>query len=125
MIGQRNCKDIGVALVVEDNIMIALGIEAFLEDLGVSNCLIANTVESALTILDLRDIKFGVIDVDLGGVTSRDVAMALRARGLPFVFATGYGEALPMTVDFPGVPVLTKPFAFHALAAALVEVGVL
>jgi DNA-binding response OmpR family regulator len=118
-------SELAVALIVEDNIMIALEVEAFLEDLGVTNCFIASTVESALAILDLRDITFGVVDVDLGGVTSDDVAEALSARNLPFLFATGYGEALPIMAGYPNVPVLMKPFTPKAMATALGAIGVL
>jgi len=118
-------KHIGVALVVEDNIMIALDIESVLQDLGVPNCFIANSVESALAVLETREIAFAVVDVDLGGVTSEEVVAALDARDLPFALATGYGEVPPGLASHGDVPVLMKPFSAETLAMVLKDIGVL
>ncbi|MBT2188732.1 hypothetical protein KK488_17400 [Sphingobium sp. H33] len=104
--------------------MIALDVEAQLEDLGAEGCVIAGTVENALLALDARDIAFAIVDVDLGAETSEEVAATLIARGLPFVFVTGYGDPVPMMASFPDVPVLIKPFKEEALRATLVQIGV-
>ncbi len=117
-------QSLGVVLIVEDNVMIAMDVEAQLEDLGTSGCVIAGTVENALHALDARDIAFAIVDVDLGNETSEEVAAALIARSLPFAFVTGYGEAVPMMASFPEVPVLLKPFTSDALQEMLVRIGV-
>ena len=59
-----------------------------------------------------------VLDVNLAGRLSYPVAELLRSRGVPFMFATGYGVAgLPDALR--GAPVLAKPFRQDQLAAAL------
>ena len=51
-----------------------------------------------------------VLDVNLGAETSVPVARALRASGVPFVFATGYGSDFSLPEDLSGVPVVNKPY---------------
>lgn len=100
-------------------------IEAFLEDLGVPTCFLAGTVENALLVLGAKEIAFAVVDVDLGHETSEGVAVALQARGIPFIFVTGYGNPTPMMARFPAVPSLMKPFDANALHALLARLGIL
>ena len=65
------------------------------------------------------EVDFAVVDVNLGAGHSGQVAETLRARAIPFVFVTGYGERMPMKDRFPDHPVLQKPFAEERLASAL------
>ena len=58
-----------------------------------------------------------VLDINLGQGTSAPVAGELERRGVPFVFATGYGEAADLPGHFRAAPVVRKPYT----AAALVE----
>lgn len=120
----REAAGARAALIVEDNVIIAMEIDAFLEDFGVAERFVAGTVENALLVLQARDIGFAVVDVDLGAETSEDVALALHERGLPFVFSTGYDGRNPMVARFPGVPLLTKPFSANMLYRALRQIGV-
>jgi len=46
------------------------------------------------------------------------VAELLRQKGLPFIFATGYGEA-GVSIQCASAPLLTKPFTPQDLAKAL------
>ena len=64
-----------------------------------------------------------MLDVSLDGVPSFPVADALAARGVPFVFATGHGEA-GLREDLRGRPALQKPFRLRQLALALAGAGV-
>jgi CheY-like chemotaxis protein len=59
-----------------------------------------------------------VLDVNLHGLNTAPVAQQLKARGIPFVFATGYGLA-GVEPAFRDRPVLTKPFVSLELAAAI------
>jgi two-component SAPR family response regulator len=117
-------RDPGHALIVEDNVIIALEVETFLQDLGVASCFIAGTVENALHVLDARQVAFAIVDVDLGSETSEEVALALQERGLPFLFVTRYGESAPMERNFPDVPALMKPFTPAMLRTALSNLGI-
>ena len=94
-------------LVVEDEPMVSLALQATLVDFG---CDVAGTAARLQPALDLaHDLTFdiAVLDIDLGGTRIDPVAEAIAARGLPVVFVTGYGrDAAPRHV--PG-PVLEKP----------------
>lgn len=61
-----------------------------------------------------------MLDVDLGnGDTSLAVAEALQDREIPFIFATGYGEATAVPERFRRVPVIRKPYTPEALTEAV------
>jgi len=54
----------------------------------------------------------------LEGQLSYPIALALRDRQIPFLFATGYGKS-GVPQDFTRVPVVSKPFGMEELRAAL------
>ena len=62
-----------------------------------------------------------VLDANLNGVSVTPVAEALAARGVPFIFATGYGDAAPAPQGFDA-PLIKKPYDVAQIAAALAEV---
>lgn len=59
-----------------------------------------------------------VLDVNLGAETSEPVARRLSEIGIPFAFATGYGETSKHAERHPQAPILQKPFALDALKEA-------
>lgn len=65
-----------------------------------------------------RDIDAAVLDVNLHGLRSYPAADALGARGIPFVFVTGYGDR-DLRELYPGCPVIPKPYKDIDLIAAL------
>ena len=67
----------------------------------------------------LQAPDFAVLDVNLVGETSFPIAEKLKAAGVPFVFATGYGDDLSMPAEFKGVKIVTKPYEDVDVAAAL------
>ena len=106
-------------LIVEDEPLIAMMLEDFLEVLDKQSAGTADTVTGALARLDAGGVDAALLDVNLrGGETSAPIAEALAARGIPFVFATGGGEE---SVDdrFRDRPRLTKPFTMDGVAKAL------
>ena len=64
------------------------------------------------------EIDLALLDVNLGGRPIFPVADTLKARGVPFAFASGYGEA-GLSEDHRGAAVLQKPFREADLAKAL------
>jgi CheY-like chemotaxis protein len=106
-------------LVVEDEMMIAMLVEDMLADLGCSVVGPAHALDAALE-LAMSDAAFDValLDVNLAGQPVFAVADALRARGVPAIFSTGYGDGGLRDVD-RGAPVLQKPFLAGDLARAL------
>ncbi|HEY5107479.1 MAG TPA: response regulator [Caulobacteraceae bacterium] len=108
-------------LVVEDEMMIAMLVEDMLADLG---CVVvgpAHRLEDALELVRLEPgFDVALLDVNLGGQPVYPLADALRAKGVPAIFATGYADAGLREVD-RGSPVLQKPFRASELATALSE----
>lgn len=109
----------GSALLLEDNLIIALASEDMLRNVGADHVWICSTVPQALRVIETSDVDFGVLDVNLGDTHAGDVAKELSRRGIPFMFVTGYGERSPMRATYPHAPVLQKPFAEERLAIAL------
>lgn len=112
----------GAALVVEDNLIIALDAERLLKELGAETVHVASNVGTALSAIAEQPFRFALLDVELGSATSTRVAAELRQRGIPFVFATGYGETKGLTAEFPGVPVLQKPYDKDAVMRAIAKI---
>lgn len=105
------------ALVVEDEPLVGMMIEDMLMDLGVEVVRLAATLPEAIAGAE-ADIDFALLDINLKGEQSFPAADALRKRGKPFLFVTGYGEQGKHGTDFD-VPVLQKPFTIADLRAAL------
>lgn len=110
-------------LLVEDQMLIALDVEAMLEDHGAGEVATANSVSAALARLADFTPDVAILDVNLGTDTSIAVAEELVRRAIPFVFATGYGETSFIPEAMQTVAVVRKPYdsekLIPALAAAL------
>ena len=112
------------ALILEDNMIIALDMEDILGELGVETVYVAPGKNEARRLVAENDIDLFILDVNLGDETSEDFAADLVAAGKPFLFATGYGEAENLKEKFPATRVLQKPFDYHTLRQTLQELGV-
>ncbi|MEJ8574356.1 HWE histidine kinase domain-containing protein [Microbaculum marinum] len=109
----------GNVLLVEDNMLIALDSEDFLEEMGASKVFLAATVAKAMQVIDSEDIVMAILDVNLGSETSEPVADRLSQADIPFAFATGYGEISSYTEKHPQAPLLQKPFSAENLREAV------
>jgi light-regulated signal transduction histidine kinase (bacteriophytochrome) len=109
-------------LVVEDQMLIAMDLEGMLEQLGLTDVTTANSSADALIKLKRLSPAIAILDVNLGQETSIPVAHALKKRGIPFTFATGYGDSTVVPEEFSGVPVVRKPYDAHQIARALRDV---
>ncbi|MFT2215669.1 response regulator [Rhizobium giardinii] len=78
-------------LIVEDEYLVALHLEDLLREMGHRVLYSASRIDEALQLARTSEIDFAVLDVNLAGVQSFPIADVLRERGIPFVFATGYG----------------------------------
>lgn len=109
-------------LVVEDEMMIAMLIEDMVTDLGHQVVGPAMTLDEALKLAVTAEIDCAILDMNLGhGNFSTPVATVLSERGIPFMFATGYGSAV-LDQTFQNTPILRKPFPMDALARTLASV---
>jgi CheY-like chemotaxis protein len=109
-------------LVVEDEAMVAMMLEDMLSDLGCVVAGSAGNITRGLAFAEDDDFALdaAVLDINLGGEKVFPVAERLVIRGVPFVFATGYGRD-GVTEAFARAPVLSKPFDHRALEAALIS----
>ncbi len=106
-------------LVLEDEALIALTLMDTLRELGCTIVGPASSSSAALDRLEQVTPDLAILDVNLGGSSSAPVAKALRTRGVPFVYCTGYAEpALQIEPDLLA-PMLTKPVDPRELAEAL------
>ena len=105
-------------IVVEDEMMIAMLLEDMLTDLGHTVVGVAGRLDSALDLAREADADMAILDVNLSGEASFPVAKVLAERGLPFMFATGYG-ALGLEAPFQHILTLKKPFELKDLSRAL------
>jgi CheY-like chemotaxis protein len=105
-------------LVVEDELMIRMLLEDMLGELGYTVAAEAGRIDEALQAARTADFDLAILDLNLDGEPVLPVADALVARGMPFVFATGYGErGLPEA--YRDRPTLKKPFQMEGLKQML------
>lgn len=108
-------------LVIEDESLVAMLLETILEDMGCTPVGPVATVEEGLdTVAGDDAIDAALLDVNVAGREVFPIAEALKARGVPFVFSTGYGEGgLPDA--WRGHPTVQKPFTEAAIRDALMK----
>jgi len=108
-------------LVVEDEVMIAMLMEDMLTDLGYEVVGPATRLDEALRLADSADLDMAVLDVNLNGQRSTPIADLLSNRGVPFVFATGYGST-GVEESYGTRHILKKPFSPEDLETAIASV---
>ena len=104
-------------LVAEDEAMIAMLIEDFLDMLGHGITAMVGTVSDGLAAIAKGGFDAAILDVNLGRDKCWPLADALRDRGVPYIFATGGGDAIPAV--HAAAPTLSKPYTMASLENAL------
>ena len=105
-------------LVVEDEPLIAMMLEDFLETLGHTVHATCDSVSTAVDEAEKGGFDVAILDVNLGGENAWPVARKLREKRIPFVIATGgHVEAPP--AEFANVPVIEKPYTVDRVTPAL------
>jgi len=105
-------------LVVEDELMIRMLLEGMLADLGHTVTAEAGGIDEALKLAKDADVDVALLDVNLNGQPITPVVEVLVQRGVPFVFASGYGQR-GVPEAYRTSPTLQKPFQVEALAQAI------
>ncbi|MCB2059517.1 MAG: response regulator [Novosphingobium sp.] len=113
----------GDALIVEDNVLIAMDSENILRELGIERCHIAVSVSEALKVISASPITFALLDICLRDETCEEIATTLEGEGIPFVFASGYDDLSLLSRDFGAVPSIAKPFSTREVRAAIAKLG--
>lgn len=106
------------ALILEDEPIIAFALEDMLESMGCASVLVAARIDEAHALLAGSDVDIAILDVNIHGERSYPVADELVDRGVPFVFATGYGD-MEHPDRYRGIPTVTKPYSVEQLRKAL------
>jgi CheY-like chemotaxis protein len=105
-------------LIVEDEPLIAMMLEDFLDSLGHNVAGVAESVPEALARIDQGGFDAAIVDVHLKGDHVWPVADRLADEGIGFVLATG-GHIEPPPARHANVPVLSKPYTIDSIEPAL------
>jgi PAS domain S-box-containing protein len=107
-------------LVVEDEAVIALELKEALAELGFAVVGPISTIPQAMEEARRGHVHGAVLDLNLAGELTYPVADALAARGIPFIFVTGYRSD---TIDraYAHVAMLEKPIDTRRLGDLLIE----
>lgn len=109
-------------LVVEDEFLIADDVTALLRDVGADVIGPAASLPEAMRLAgDSEHIDAAVLNIDLGGVLVFPLADELQARGVSFLFLTGYGDST-IPDQYAAIPCCRKP---TGAACVLDELNVL
>jgi DNA-binding response OmpR family regulator len=109
------------ALLVEDEIMVAMYVEDLLTELGFEVAGMATNLNQALPLAREGAFDFAVLDINLAGQLSLPVADVLRERGIPFLFASGYGSK-GVREEYRNAIRIQKPFVSRDLAQAIEKI---
>lgn len=108
-------------MIVEDQALIAMDLEASLNESGAVVASVCASAAQALRALESTEIDAAILDFHLAGESSLAVAEALEKRGIPFIFATGQGDETAMPPRFAAKATMRKPYDVNQIMAALGE----
>ena len=111
---RRSCA----ILLVEDEFLIAMDLQAQIESAGYRVIGPAATVAQALSLLDAEAPCAAVLDMNIHGSTSLPIAERLAEAGTPFMFLSGNDKSRVLD-RFSDRAVLTKPINYTQLLAEL------
>ena len=106
-------------LVLEDDVLLAIDAAEALEENGAIVLGPVHRIAAALALLEKERPDAALLDVNIAGATSADVAKRLAAAGVPFVLATGYGGL--SGIEASG-EIVDTPYTHKQLSAALSEI---
>jgi CheY-like chemotaxis protein len=118
MIEERTPGEPVRLLLVEDEALIALMLEDMVEGIGCAVTGLAPRVALGVAMAETGHFDVAILDVNVAGENVEPVAERLAAKGVPFIFATGYGEA-GVPLRYRDRPVVAKPFRPDQLEAAI------
>jgi light-regulated signal transduction histidine kinase (bacteriophytochrome)/CheY-like chemotaxis protein len=102
-------------LVAEDAFLLVTLLQDLFDTLGWQMIGPASRLADALHLARHETFDAALLDVNLDGTMSWDVALALKERGIPFVFGTGYNVAALLPENLAGSPVVGKPYQLSEL----------
>lgn len=112
----------GPVLIVEDNLIIAMDGADMLAALGAAPVYTASNTREAIRLIETHPLAVAILDVNLGDENSLPAAQACLDRGIPIIFATGYGAEGSVMAAFPKTVIVRKPYTIEQIQAALEQV---
>ena len=109
-------------LVLEDEFLIAMDVEQLCRDNGAADVIVAGAL-SGIDLDGSPGFDVAIVDLMLGGVSTLDLARQLRARAIPFVFASGYSSTDDIVAEFTDIPMVPKPYSGADLIEAVAAVA--
>ena len=109
-------------LLVEDSLIIALDAEDLLARLGARSVTTESSAVGAIAALEDGRPDLAILDINLGDHDSVPIANRLEELGVPYMFATGYGEQRSLPDHHKAKPVLQKPYTLGSLSRRLKDV---
>lgn len=109
-------------LVVEDNFLAAEVVRDLLESNGCTVIGPVGRVAEGVALAEREELDAAVLDINLNGDWCFPIALALRQRGVPFVFLTGYDDAAIIPMELRPARRLGKPILGTQLIEVLIEV---
>lgn len=106
-------------LVLEDDVILALDATEALEEIGVMVIGPAHRVSTAMALLDAERPDAAMLDVNIVGGTSADVAARLLRENIPYILVTGYGEQSGIEGSSA---IIDKPYDRKQLQAAVIKI---
>jgi CRP-like cAMP-binding protein/CheY-like chemotaxis protein len=106
-------------LIAEDNYLIAEEVGELVRGCGYAVAGAAPSLESGMALIAKNAVDGAVLDIDLAGTPSFPMCRALSARGVPFLFLSGYSPNTVVPAEFSKTIHLSKPLAPAALESAL------
>lgn len=100
------------AIVVEDNMVLAMEMESLLARQGfdkIHSFGRSEACKDSCTPEVLQQVDIAVLDINLGTETSFSLAQWLGSSGIPVIFVTGYDERLEIPDSLSNIPMLRKP----------------
>lgn len=96
-------------MIVEDMLLVADVIAELLANCGCDVVGPAARLPKGIALAREERLDGALLDMNLAGEYSFPIAEVLRARDIPFIFLTGYGDAA-MPPEYRSAPRLAKPF---------------
>lgn len=105
-------------LVVEDNFVMALDLSQMVEELGGAVVGPVGRLDEGVALAQSNELDGAILDVDLDGANTFNLADGLLAGDVPVIFATGY-DVKTLPDRFGDTPKLSKPFSLDTVKKAL------
>tara|TARA_R100000455_G_C6263672_1_gene118940 strand:- start:619 stop:987 length:369 start_codon:yes stop_codon:yes gene_type:complete len=104
--------------LVEDEPLILMVLKDMIDSLGAKAAADARLLPQALELASSADFDLAILDVNLSGAEVYPVADAILARGIPLVFASGFGAG-GIPAAYRKWPVVEKPYQLEDLEAGI------